>query len=78
MANSAKRRSSKITAIPLATTIAAPMTSVAEGVADQKIQSMPKAHRIAVYSKGPTTEGGANPRSPKATANRRMPQAANR
>src|SRR5260370_31961167 len=59
MANSANRRSSKITTMPLVTTIAAPMTSVAEGEADQKIQSIPKAHRIAVYSNGPTTDGGA-------------------
>jgi len=45
--------------MPLATTMAAPITKLPEGEADQKIQSMPKAQSMAVYSNGPTTEGGA-------------------
>src|ERR1700730_3952082 len=48
-----------MTTIPVATTMQAPIRRLADGEADQKIQAMAKAHRIAVYSNGPTTEGGA-------------------
>src|SRR5450631_4188329 len=48
-----------MTKTPLAMTTVAPVTSAAVGFADQKIQSMANAHRIEVYSKGPTTDGGA-------------------
>lgn len=40
-------------------TTVAPDTSAADGLADQKIQSIANAHSIDVYSKGPTTDGGA-------------------
>ena len=53
------RRSSQITKIPLPITTAAPINKPRVGVADQKIQSIANAHRIEVYSKGPTTDGGA-------------------
>ena len=39
--------------------MAAPAIKVNEGVADQKTQSMPKPHRIELYSNGATTAGGA-------------------
>jgi hypothetical protein len=45
--------------VPQATTTAAPASKLAVGEADQKIQSMAKAHKSEVYSNGPTTEGGA-------------------
>src|ERR1700675_388052 len=48
-----------MTTIPVATTMQAPIRRLADGEADQNIQSMAKAHRMAVYSNGPTTEGGA-------------------
>ena len=44
--------------MPLAMTMQAPITRLKLGEADQKIQSMAKAHRMAVYLNGPTTEGG--------------------
>ena len=37
----------------------APIIRLMVGVADQKYQSMANAQRMAVYSKGPTTEAGA-------------------
>src|SRR5450756_1848155 len=49
----------QITNRPLAITMPAPTTKPIEGVADQNSQSIPNAQRMAVYSKGPTTDGGA-------------------
>src|ERR1022692_1697518 len=53
------RRSSQITNNPLAMTMPAPTIKPIDGVADQNSQSIANAQRIAVYSKGPTTDGGA-------------------
>src|SRR3984885_13411715 len=39
--------------------MAAPAIRLDVGVADQNSQSMPKAQRMDVYSKGATTDGGA-------------------
>src|SRR5579862_6759994 len=39
--------------------MAAPASRLEVGVADQNTQSIPKAQRMDVYSKGATTEGGA-------------------
>jgi len=58
-ARSAERCSSQMTYVPHATTTAAPASKLAEGDADQKIQSMANAHKSDVYSNGPTTDGGA-------------------
>jgi hypothetical protein len=58
-ASCARRRSSRITNTPLAITTVAPITSRAVGFADQNTQSIAKAHRMEVYSNGPTTDGGA-------------------
>src|SRR5580698_2847061 len=45
--------------IPLAMTMHAPNTRLSDGATDQNIQSMANAQSMAVYSKGPTTDGGA-------------------
>ena len=45
--------------MPLAMTVQAPMIKVADGLADQNIQSIKNAQSMAVYSNGATTEGGA-------------------
>src|ERR1700690_3773338 len=58
-ASCARRRSSRITNTPLAITTVAPVTSPVVGFADQHTQSIANAHKIDVYSNGPTTEGGA-------------------
>src|SRR5277367_4779089 len=58
--------------MPLATTMPAPTIKLTDGVADQNIQSIAKAQRMEVYSKGATTEGGARR---KASVNQYCPSA---
>lgn len=48
-----------MTTMPLPMTMQAPKTKLAEGTADQNIQSMAIAQSMEVYSNGLTTDGGA-------------------